>query len=197
MGASYYVVRNNNHEDRNEFSDTPSVINAIREQEQGEIYILGFADIAKIVYDLREGHVYLEPVQDQSGVTNVISEDAFQSFLQPIAEAVALLAKIDLLMRLTQLGDQSITDLIQKRHGDFNMNLTPRQVYQTLWELQHPTRLLNRNSQFESLIHSTQYKLADQLRERGIENISSLKVVDDMMNRISPERSHAAKHSPR
>lgn len=182
----YYVVENDVG-DREEFENSESLLFFLsgRNQEQGEFFIHDNKAV-KIEYDTITGEVHTVGASDPVSITNFYS---FKSLKQPISEAIALLAKYELIKQLDSLGDERVSAIIQKNGLD--KQLTKAAIYKTLLEIEHECEF-KPNSMASFFMpqrekNDIQKSIYAALKKIGIENIKSKRTVNDIMQSIQEE----------
>lgn len=167
------------------------------ESGKGELYIKEFKGI-KLVYDLNTGKVQLVPIKSPQGITEVYSATAFKSITAPLSIAISLLAKLQLLLKLKEIGSEAIAQLVCHHHIDPKnstiIHFDSVNVNGTLVELIH----LPHSSALVSIepLKRKHKVICDKLVEFGIHNINSLNDVKMIMEKIT-EALHKQKASKR
>lgn len=141
----YYIQADNNSKEHHTFAhveDIAAFLNQVA-QEEGEFFVSGFSGI-KIQYNIKTGDVILVSAEEKTWITSFYAKEPFHNLISPIAEAISLHAKCDLLWHLDQLGDKKISDLIHHNHIDKNtgekINIKQSYVDFTLLQIRRLTR---------------------------------------------------------
>src|SRR5262245_30714495 len=117
MQPRYYVIIDNNPDDRREFDDVESMqlflINNVI--EVGELFHNSLPGL-KIIYNTLTGDLVLSSLEHNEWIKYSFSNDAFERKLLPIQQAIRRLAKRELLAGLYGLNDQGICSLIRNSY---------------------------------------------------------------------------------
>ena len=124
--------------------DEESLVTLLREKEKG-VLLLRSLPGTQVEYDAYTGEVTLSSIEVKSGITHYYSLTAFESYIKPILDALNMLAKYQLLLLLTQLGDGTIADIIHKNHGELNVNLSQSAINKTLIQIQDALKPVSGN----------------------------------------------------
>lgn len=138
MAKPQRVVKMDEHFEAN-------ITSFLREHEIADIIVPDLPDFPEINVEVNRitGDITLESEVKNSNIKNLYSNEAFPKITQPISDEMHLQAKTDLLMKLDQLGDKRISDVIRKHHltqtGEFQ-NASLVGVNKTLVEIERLSR---------------------------------------------------------
>lgn len=202
MMPRYYVFDDKNEAPKHEFVSVESMMVFLHErtETEGEFHT-NFSSI-KVKYNTHDGNVFLVSAENRKWLVNFFSPDAFQYLIQPVADAISLLAKWHLLLHLHDLGDEGITHVIKHNHTDKEtgalVHLNSKIVHHTLYQLRDYD--LSRFSQFiktasllrpkHTEVNLLQQEVCAALKRYRVENIKAKKDVDSIIQSISTKLNH-------
>ena len=117
------MMQPHSNESQVDLNDMTNLLKLLQENQdasgRGELVILELG--VKVQYDLYEGHVGPVSFIKSTGDVKVVYSDEIEFALknqvtQQIRDAIALLARLYLLQRLLEMGDEKITKIIKSRH---------------------------------------------------------------------------------
>lgn len=184
----YFVILNDSKE-RHQLDET-SIFQFMHSLNcnEGELYLNQYSGI-KIKYNVITGHVKPVSVEEKQNITTSYSSKSFENLINPIIDAIKLLAKAALLMKLYDLGDADICNIIKRQHYRTNKNeftnVSHNTVDQTLAQIQTMSTTSFFNSLFKlNKTNPIQKMVSKALSEMGIDNIRSVKDVEKIMQSI-------------
>jgi hypothetical protein len=94
------------------------LVHQIEKHPAGELYVANHFRGIKIIYDVNTGFLATQNVDTKPGINESYNPKILNPILQPIVLVFGLLAKVELIRSLQQLGDHKVANLIEQNQFD-------------------------------------------------------------------------------